>query len=340
AFIDHRVKNGKKYTRVETHRKHYSEVPLLDADGNMVLKDGLPVMKQGKQDGYLITNELFEKIDGETFTKSDLVSVFPELIPETLVPTATPLFVYIKTPSANNYDFESPLGISTFANAIDTIQALDIAFDGLNSEILLGKKRIIVPTSAIKKVTDTTTGKQVRYFDPSDEIYQALDIDDAEKLKIQDNSVELRVEEIKLAIQTLLDILSMQCGLSQGTLSYKDGEVKTATEVISENSKTFKTKQDYENELADGIVGLMEAIREVQKLGTSTEYSVMFSDSIIQDRDSNALYWQNRYASGTCTLEQALMGMDGLSEADAKKQASIILGLAPVNTEETNRDAE
>jgi hypothetical protein len=32
--------------------------------------------------------------------------------------------------------------------------------------------------------------------------------------------------------------------------------------------------------------------------------------------------------------------MDGLSEEDAKKQASIILGLAPVNTEEINRDAE
>ena len=36
--------------------------------------------------------------------------------------------------------------------------------------------------------------------------------------------------------------------------------MKTATEVISENSKTFKTKQNIENALGASIVAIMESI--------------------------------------------------------------------------------
>src|SRR5690606_21602688 len=103
---------------------------------------------------------------------------------------------------------------SIFANALDTLKALDIAFDSFISEFRLGKKRIIVPETAIKTVVDPNDGCVKRYFDPSDEVYQAFHFDTVDNQKIIDNSVELRVEEHIAGINALLEILAMQLGFS------------------------------------------------------------------------------------------------------------------------------
>ena len=71
---------------------------------------------------------------------------------------------------ANNLDDNSPLGISLYANCMDTLKALDVAFDSLAMEMILGKKRIIVPASAVKSVRDTK-GNEHRYFDANDSVY-------------------------------------------------------------------------------------------------------------------------------------------------------------------------
>lgn len=298
-FIDQRVIDGKEYIRIESHRK---------AEG-----------------GYYITNKAYQLINGQKIEVS-LIEMGEKYEPEVFVKVENPLFRYIKVVGDNNLIDNSPLGISIFANAMDTIEALDIAFDSLNQEILLGKKRIIVPTSAIRKVVNTDTGKMERYFDPSDEVFVSLSASDNERFEIKDNSVELRISEIRMAIQTLLDIFSIQIGMSAGFLSFDGSSMKTATEVISENSKTFKTKQSIENQIKYGTSKLMESMRELCRLyniGVSNnEYNMIFNDSIIEDRNSKTKYYTDRLIAGTITLSDYLMEVDGLSqvEADAKAE--------------------
>src|SRR5690606_13683710 len=118
----------------------------------------------------------------------------------------------------NNIDLQSPLGISIFANALDTIKAIDTAFDSFHREFRLGRRRIIVPAHMVKVVIDPETGKAHRYFDDTDEIYEAFgtELDDSE---IKDISVSLRVEEHISAINALLNLFAMQTGFSTGTFS-------------------------------------------------------------------------------------------------------------------------
>lgn len=242
-----------------------------------------------------------------------------------IIKTDVPLFSYFKLPEANNIDFESPKSISIFANCVDTLEGLDIAYDALQSEILLGRKRIIVPAQAIRKVTDIDTGNQVRYFDPSDEIFQAFKGDDANQLKIMDNSVELRIDEIRKAIQTYLDILSIQVGFSAGYLTFDgQGGLKTATEVISENSKTHKTKVNIQNNLSFAIDGIINSIKGVESLYKITvgDFSYQFQDNIIEDRNTKTTYWLGRLNAGTITLETFLINVDGLTEKEAKTKAT------------------
>jgi A118 family predicted phage portal protein len=183
--------------------------------------------------------------------------------------TGVPLFQYFKPTFANNINEDMPLGISVYANAVDTLRGLDIAFDSFVREFVLGRKRIIVPSSCIRTVVDPETGKTERYFDTDDEVYQALKCDEERDLKITDNTVELRVEEHVKAINALLNILCFQVGLSAGSLSFDRSEgMKTATEVISQDAKTATLIKNQKNLLVETIEAVCMA---VLKLAAATE---------------------------------------------------------------------
>lgn len=175
-----------------------------------------------------------------------------------------PMFAYFKPCVSNNAEYDTPLGMSIYANSIDTLKALDVAFDSFSREFVLGKKRIIVPSSAIQTVVDPFAPedqKLVRYFDADDEAFVALSTNESDELKIIDNTVTLRVQEHVSAINALLNILCFQVGLSAGTLSFDSVQgMKTATEVVSQDSKTARTIKSNKNLLTETIETVVNAI--------------------------------------------------------------------------------
>lgn len=172
-----------------------------------------------------------------------------------------PMFGYFKPSVSNNAEYDTPLGMSVYANAMNTLEALDVAFDSFSREFVLGKKRIIVPASSVQTVVDPESGKQVRYFDADDEVFTALSQEDGEKQKIVDNTVDLRIEEHVQAINALLNILCFQVGLSAGSLSFDAVQgLKTATEIISQDSKTARTIKCNKNLLTETLEDVINAV--------------------------------------------------------------------------------
>ena len=287
AFISRIAKGGYYYTRIEWHEW-----------------DGLT---------YYITNELYraEINKNNSPEPQDILGMqvpLAELYP--LMDVSTPingleysLFSYFRTPTANNIDDNSPLGVSIYANAMETLHAIDIVFDSFVREFRLGKKRIIVPARMVKTVVDPDTGEPRRYFDATDETYEALSTDDPDSLKIQDNSVELRVDEHVAALNAFLNIFCLQVGLSSGTFSFDaKGGLKTATEVVSENSKTYKTVKNFQNMIRPAIVRLIDNIIAVGALydmqtedgqrvaeiaSKGYDVNIAMDDGITQDRQTN-----------------------------------------------------
>lgn len=287
AFISRIAKGGYYYTRIEWHEW-----------------DGLT---------YYITNELYRSEISKNGSPEpqDILGIqvpLAELYP--LMDESTPingleysLFSYFRTPTANNIDDNSPLGVSIYANAMETLHAIDIVFDSFVREFRLGKKRIIVPARMVKTVVDPETGMVRRYFDATDETYEALSTDDPDSLKIQDNSVELRVDEHVAALNAFLNIFCLQVGLSAGTFTFdaKSG-LKTATEVVSENSKTYKTVKNFQNMIRPAVERLIDNIIAVGALyemrtedgqsvaelaGRGYEVNIAMDDGITQDRQTN-----------------------------------------------------
>ena len=287
VFISRQAKGGYYYTRLEWHKW-----------------DGVT---------YTITNELYRADQYRTGSREPqdilgmrvpLAEIYPFLDETATVDgIENTLFSYFRTPTANNIDDNSPLGVSIYANAMETLHALDICFDSFVREFRLGKKRIIVPARMIKTVIDPVSGEPRRYFDATDETYEALSTDDPDSLKIQDNSIELRVDEHVSAMNAFLNIFCLQVGLSSGTFSFdaKSG-LKTATEVVSENSKTYKTVKNFQNMIRPAIVRLVEniitvaalydmktedgqSVRELAERGYTV--NVAMDDGITQDRQTN-----------------------------------------------------
>ena len=285
VFISRVAKKGYYYTRLEWHAW-----------------DGMT---------YTIRNELYRseiQKGAQAGQNQDILGIrvplaemYPWLDEETVVPVGESLFSYWRTPIANNIDDNSPLGVSIYANALETLHAIDICYDSLVQEFRLGKKKIIVPARFLRTVVDPVTGAQRRYFDPNDETFVGLADDDG-TAGVKDITVELRVEEHVAALNALLSILCLQLGFSATTFSFDEGAgLKTATEVVSENSKTYKTIKTVQNQLVPALEHLVRNIIDVAILygmqwnGQSVEslaaggyeVKVTFDDGVTQDRQTN-----------------------------------------------------
>lgn len=271
----------------------------------------------------VIENKLYREDGG----KADIQQVLPGLQERSRIEGLTsPLFVYFRTGSMNRaaYSGECPLlGASVFAGAEDTLKSIDTVFDSLSREFILGKKRIIVPAYAVRGEWDSD-GNKKHYFDVNDEVFQAMSTSDAEELKITDNTGELRVEEHVQALGELLDLLCMQAGLSEGALSYKDGTIRTAAEVVSRNSRTYRTQAFYRRIISDALSRMTEQVCRLGKMagelpdGACENASAVFADGAAEDDGTRTDRAVKLYSAGIISRARALSQIYGISLEEAQ----------------------
>lgn len=295
-FINREKKDDKYYTLLEWH--------------------------EWEGDIYVITNELYESKNEDTLGyKIGLGLLYPDLEPRTPIANLDrPLFVYLKPNTANNKDIDSPLGVSIYENAYDTLYMIDYLYDFYHHEFKLGKRRIAVHRGMLKALIDEN-GKTNPVFDSDETVFTPLGVGD--NYGIQDLTVSLRVNEIVGAINHNLDILAMQMGLSAGTFTFEGQGLKTATQVISENSETFQTKNNHELLVELAIKDLVKSILNLAIIydlyngTTDVDVVVNFDDSIAEDRGENYRYYATAVKDGLYPKKKAIMKIFKVGEEEA-----------------------
>src|SRR5690625_1916593 len=273
---------------------------------------------------YVIRNDLYESdMKNEIGYPVSLSTLYPDLEEEVRINNINrPLFVYFKPNAANNFNTQSPLGISLYANALDTMKAIDTAFDSFHRELGLGKKRIFVHDSMIRVVYDEN-GRRRRSFDSSDEVYQGYP-GDMDETKIHDVKVDLGVEEHLAAVNAIVNFFAMQTGFSSGTITFDGQSMKTATEVISEQSKTFKSKQSHEVIIESALIELVHVILTIAELygiystNEEIEVSVAFDDSIAEDKSAEIDKQIRLVQAELQSKRRAIMDIFGVTEEEAQ----------------------
>jgi len=260
AFAGSRMVDGQKYLYLQIHRK-------------------------GKSGNYMVENSLYEDHNGNlTEVRLSAVKGFENVPPRVDTGSTDKLFVIDRLNIANNVDNTLPMGIPAFANAIDQLKGVDIAYDSYVNEFLLGKKRVMVLPGAVRNLDGTPT------FDPNDLTYYVLPEDTANGSLIQPIDMHLRTQEHNAGLQDMLNALSSRCGFGENHYKFEKGSIATATQVVSENSTLFRTIKKHEIILEDMLT---ELCRIVLRLGNSVlrlglneavEISIDFDDSIIEDK--------------------------------------------------------
>lgn len=212
------------------------------------------------------------------------VSGFKRVPPVVHTKTNRRQFVIDRPNITNNFDYSVPLGISVYANAVDVLRGVDIAYDSYVNEFSLGKKRIMVKPSA----TEYLDGEPI--FDADDVVFYVLPEDLQDGAVITPIDMTLRTAEHNTGIQDQLNLLSSKCGFGETYYRFNGGSVATATQVISENSTMFRTIKKHEIVLKKVLVELCRIILRLGNeamnagLDEDVEISIDFDDSIIEDK--------------------------------------------------------
>lgn len=251
-----------KNLRGEPH--YYINIHLLDENGN-----------------YIIKNKMYHKESGVQVKLPDRVAESYE------THSSVPRFQIIRPNITNNHIENTALGISVFANALNELKGVDCIYDSYINEFVLGKKRIIVPTS-MTQIAMENGGEKKPVFDSNDVVFYALPatFEEEKQGKLQEINMELRSNEHKEALQFNLGLLSDKCGLGNDRYSFDGDGAKTATEVISEKSDLFRNLKKHEIVVKSVLIGMVKAILEIMNIKNDVEISIEFDDSIIEDHNA------------------------------------------------------
>lgn len=195
-----------------------------------------------------------------------------------------PLFQILSPNIANNISIDSPLGISVFANAIDILEGIDLVYDSYQNEYRLGKKRIVVPLS-MAKIEMEQQGEILPVFDDNDTEFYAFSGADPDNFSINEINMELRADAHETGLQRNIDMLSDLCGFGTGKYSYQTGRLKTATQIVSEQSDLFRNLKKHEILTEKVIKDLVRAVLYLTGEDWEQEIVVNFDDSIIEDTE-------------------------------------------------------
>ena len=262
------------------------------------------------EDGeYVIYNHLVETTNGaSTEIEADKwkdMQPFSALAPKAATGSSKRQFVVDKLNIANNFDDDNPMGLAIFANGIDQLKGCDTAFDSYVNEFVLGKKRIF---AGMDTMSEDITGERV--FDPDDVVFYKLPAEAMEGGKpIVESNMELRSEQHNKAINDFLNILSVKCGFGTEHYKFENGNITTATQVISENSDLYRTIKKHEIILNDVMVELIQIIcRLGNVLGAGVkedaDINIDFDDSIIEDKATMRKEDRNDVAMGVMSLAE------------------------------------
>lgn len=276
----------------------------------------------GKDGNYIIENLLLKVDDkGDSYSEIDFSQIDGYENVEKNVKTNSTIkpFIIDRLNIANNIDVDNPLGLSVFANAIDSMIFVDTVYDSYRNEFVLGKKRIMVAPEAINAIT----GEAV--FDPDDLVYYQLpeSVGKSGEPFIKEMNMDLRADSHEVAIQSGLNRFSSQCGLGENYYRYERGGMSTATQVISENNTLFRTIKKHEIILEAVLVDLVNLIinvamrHNVTGLVEQPEVTVTFDDSIIEDKDTEVSRRLNEVNSGLLRPELYMAWRYGVTEAEA-----------------------
>ncbi len=298
AFASEIFKRGKKYIYLETHEL--------------------------ENDKYKITNRYFSNNDGQLKEES----LPKEILPVINTGIDIPLFAIFSPNIVNTIPNSNGLGMSIFAQAVDNLKGVDLAFNNFCRDFKLGGKKVFYSESLIR--TDLN-GNKITPDDMMQQLFTTVEapLDENGKNKmITEYNPDLRVQANKDGIQAHLDYLSFKVGFGTKHYQFNGSTIVTATQYSGDKQELIQNAAKHyiviEKALQQIVRAILWAGKEIlgQPVNPDAQVTVNFEDSYIIDKESERQRDLQEIRDGIMQKHEYRMKWYGEDEATAKKMVA------------------
>ena len=236
------------------------------------------------------------------------------------------LFGVFRTPTANNIDVGSPMGMPIFAEALEELRDLDVAYSRNAKEILDSKRTVLMDSDRLIPATVKISAAHVE-----NALHAAAILPDYIKLVDGDGASDIYHEinptletDVRLTgINALLSQIGYKCGFSNGYFVFneKSGMV-TATQVEADDRRTIQLVKDVRDQLEaclDGVFYALDKFADAYGLAPQGVYEVVYDfGDITYNREEDKARWYGYVSAGRVPFWYYLVKFEGYTEEDAK----------------------
>lgn len=321
-FKDQYTEGDKYYTRLEYHR-------FVDS-----VVDGVKVSP------YYISNRAYVSTSADNIgnpiemSKTKWAALLPDTPPIMKSNNESldgPMFGVFRTPQANNVDLNTVLGIPIYAEAIEELKDLDIAYSRNAREIfdsekiILADDRLLMPDGVpIKNRGGSYSERRKKEMKLPHYVKNVFGND--QKEFYQEINPQLNTDTRISGINVLLSQLGYKIGFSNGYFVFNESSgIQTATGVEAEQQRTVQFIKDVRDKLEsclDGAIYAMNVYADLYGLAPVGTYEVTydFGDILYSYQEDKARWWQY-VSTGKVPFWYYLMKFEGMSEEEARALA-------------------
>lgn len=206
-----------------------------------------------------------------------------------------PPFVIIEPNIENHFPNHQGLGMSVYADAIDCLKGVDLAFNNFCRDFKLGGKKVFIQSSLLQ--TDEN-GYPITPDDVAQQLFEVTESDmkeDGGQAFIKEYNPALRVAENADGVQKQLDYLSFKAGLGTKHYQFNSGSVVTATQYMGDKQELVQNASKHyiivENALITLIKHLLWLARNIcgADVNPDCNVTVQFDDSYVIDKESERM---------------------------------------------------
>ena len=320
AFVTRAFWRGKAIDQVQLHVCGGSDEGFSpsEASASDYVVPGSSRLENEDAETYKIVTACFDR-DGNQVEPEGVCPVYE-------TGSTWPTFSIVKPAIDNTRVDMSPYGQSVFADAVDAIQAVDLCYDAMMSEVDNGKMRVFLSDVMFDVERDGKGGRVSIPFGKGDctVFRKVMSTEDT----IQEFAPQLRTEDQARAFRVALQTLGDLCGFG---LDYFDldkaGYLRTATEVSADNSALMRNIRRHEHALEGSLAGICHALLAVERaLGVELPEEggirVGFDDSIITDTTAEKRQDMDEVAAGLMQPWEYRVKWYGEDEETAKRRGA------------------
>lgn len=225
---------------------------------------------------------------------------------------------FFKVPLANIIDSTSPIGVSVYSKAVDSIKIADERYSQIDWEYVSKEAAIHIAESLLKRNENTD---KFEYPGGKDRLYRTLDYSSGavDKPFIDTYSPDIRDQSLYNGFNNQLKRVEFDCNLAYGTISDPNNVDKTAEEIKTSKQRSYSMVSDTQNALQNALEDLIKAMdfwTSIYGLAPEGEINTSFEwdDSIVVDSEKARQTDRADVAMGAMTLVEYRMKWYGETE--------------------------